>query len=72
MISAGIKWSLENDCSWKFEVGQRVITRGDMGRFKLVITKIYNSHYAECQDVLLFGILGKRRHMNMNCLEEDV
>ena len=71
MIGIDIKWSLENNCGWKFRVGQRVVTRGDMGSFNLVITKIHNEYYAECRDVLLFGILGKRRHINMNCLEKE-
>jgi len=64
-----MKWSLSNSCESKFKIGQKVKTRSDMGGYKLIITKIYNHHYAECRDILFFGILGKRRHFNINCLE---
>lgn len=63
-------WSLEDSCEGKFSVGQVVRSRGDMGGYKLKIMKIHNSHYAECRDVLPFGLLGRKRHFNMNCLEE--
>lgn len=52
-----------------FKPGQRVQTRGDMGRFRLVIEKIHNEHFASCRDLWPFGIKGRRRHMNLNCLE---
>ena len=60
-----MKWSLSNSCEKKFVVGQKVQTRGDMGRFRLKITQIHNSHYCACRSWLW----GKERHFNMNCLE---
>ena len=60
-----MKWSLANPCRDKFKVGQKVRTRGDMGRFNLEIVKIHNLHYCECKT----WKFGKKRHFNMNCLE---
>ena len=58
-------WSLSDSCKGKFHVGQKVVTRGDMGRFFVTITQIHNSHYCECRT----WRFGKERHFNMNCLE---
>ena len=58
-----MEWSLSNEVK-HFNIGDKVRTRGDMGRFNLVISKIHNNHYCEC-----IGY-GKRRHFNMNCLEK--
>ena len=56
-------WSLGNEVD-KFNVGEKVKTRSDMGNFNLIITKIHNNHYCECKGY------GKKRHFNMNCLEK--
>ncbi len=69
MIRNDSSWSLNNSCKYKFKVGQQVKTRSDIGGYNLVVTKIHNAFYAECRDKLPLGILGKRRHFNMNCLE---
>jgi len=58
-------WSLGNSCENKFNVGQIVKTRGDMGNFYLRIIRIYNDHYCQCRRLPW----GKKRHFNMNCLE---
>jgi hypothetical protein len=60
-----MKWSLSNSCKDKFSVGQKVQTRGDMGRFNLKIAQIHNDHYCECKS----WPFGRLRHFNMNCLE---
>ena len=60
-----MKWSLSNSCEGKFQIGQRVKTRGDMGGFSLKIVKIHNHHYCKCR----MWKYGKDRHFNMNCLE---
>jgi hypothetical protein len=48
-----------------FKVGDKVRTRGDMGGFKLVITKIHNDHYCTAKGY------GKERHFNIGFLEHD-
>jgi hypothetical protein len=48
-----------------FKVGDKVRTRGDMGGFKLVITKIHNDHYCTAKGY------GKERHFNMGFLEHN-
>lgn len=58
-----IKWSLSNPVTG-FRVGDKVRTRGDMGGFNLVITKIHNAHYCKAKGY------GKERHFNMNVLEK--
>ena len=58
------KWSLDNTCE-NFRVGDQVRTRGDMGRFNLIITKIHNDYYCECKT----WMFGKKRHFNMNCFK---
>lgn len=60
-----MKWSLSNSCKNKFVVGQKVQTRGDMGQFRLTISRIHNDHYCSCR----LRFFGKERHFNMNCLE---
>ena len=55
-------WSLSTERN-DFFVGQKVRTRGDMGRFNLTIVKIHNRHFCACKGY------GKIRHLNMNCLE---
>ena len=56
-------WDLGNERT-DFEIGDKVKTRGDMGGFNLVITKIHNNHYCECNGY------SKIRHFNMNVLEK--
>jgi len=56
-------WDLGNERT-DFKVGDKVETRGDMGGFNLVITKIHNKHYCRCEGY------GKKRHFNMNCLRK--
>jgi len=63
------EWNLENSCEGKFKINQKVTTRGDCGRFHLIITEIHNSHYCTCKNLWLFGIKCKKRHFNMNMLE---
>lgn len=46
-----------------FKVGDKVRTRGDIGGFKLVITKIHNDHYCTAKGY------GKERHFNVSFLE---
>ena len=60
------KWSLGNNCSGKFKVGQRVKTRGDMGSYVLFVRKLYNGWYCGCS---VRKHIGRIRHFNMNCLE---
>ena len=61
-----ITWSLANSCEGRFEVGQRVRTRGDMGSFEVTIVIIHNSHFCKART----WRFGKLRHFNMNVLEE--
>lgn len=57
-------WSLSSNCGSKFEEGDKVKTREDMGGFNLVIITIHNDYYALCRGY------GKDRHFNMNVLEK--
>lgn len=45
--------------NYVFSVGDKVKTRGDIGSFPCVITKIHNSSFCEVR------AYGKPRHMNM-------
>ena len=47
----------------RFKVGQKVKTRGDIGDFNLVITRIFNDHFCTVKGY------GKDRHMNMAFIE---
>lgn len=58
------RWSLSHSCKGKFEVGQKVRTRGDMGNIKMEIVKIHNEHFCECRT----HKFGRLQHWNMNCL----
>lgn len=49
--------------NYEFKEGQKVKTRGDIGEFNLVITKIYNNNYCAVKGY------NKERHMNMAFLE---
>ncbi len=46
-----------------FYIGQKVQTRNDIGKFKLVIVEIHNDNYCSVKGY------GKIRHMNMAFIE---
>jgi len=46
------------------KVGDVVKSRGDMGRFKMIVVAIHNEHFAQCK----YG--NSLRHWNMAFLEK--
>ena len=57
------KLTIPRVTSSAFKVGDKVRTRGDIGGFKLTITKIHNDHYCTAKGY------GKERHFNVSFLE---
>lgn len=60
-----MKWDLGNERE-DFKVGDKVVTRGDMGSFNLKITAIHNKYYCTCKGY------GKSRHLNLNVLQHRI
>jgi len=60
-----MKWDLGNERE-DFQVGDKVVTRSDMGSFNLTITAIHNKHYCTCKGY------GKSRHFNLNVLQHRI